>query len=45
MKAPFDHEKLTAYQEAIRFVVWVGDLMETGVCRLNAGGLAPQHLL
>ena len=29
MKANFDHEKLSVDQEAIRFVVWVGDLLET----------------
>ena len=29
MKTSFDHEKLSAYQEAIRFVAWVGDLLET----------------
>ena len=29
MKAHFDHEKLAVYQEAIRFVAWAGDLLET----------------
>ena len=29
MKAHFDHEKLDVYQEAIRFVAWAGDLLET----------------
>ena len=29
MKAQFDHEKLDVYQEAIRFVAWAGDLLET----------------
>ena len=29
MKTSFDHEKLSVYQEAIRFVAWVGDLLET----------------
>ena len=45
MKAHFDHEKLTVYQEAIRFVAWAGDLLETGAYRLDAGGLDPQHIL
>jgi len=29
MTANFDHEKLVVYQEAIQFVAWVGDLLET----------------
>ena len=29
MRTYFDHEKLTMYQEAIRFVAWVSDLLET----------------
>ena len=29
MKTYFDHEKLTVYQEAIRFVTWVSDLLDT----------------
>ena len=29
MKARFDHEKLDVYQEAIRFVAWAGNLLET----------------
>ncbi|MDD2460721.1 MAG: hypothetical protein WC328_01165 [Kiritimatiellia bacterium] len=48
MKTSFDHEKLSVYQEAIRFAAWVGDLLEThrdvGAHRLDAGGLDPQHL-
>lgn len=28
MKAHFDHEKLDVYQDAIRFVTWVDDLLE-----------------
>ena len=29
MSELFDHEKLTVYQDAIRFVVWAGELLET----------------
>jgi len=29
MKANFDHGKLSVYQEAIRFVTWAGDPLET----------------
>lgn len=29
MKTYFDHEKLNVYQEAIRFVAWVADLLKT----------------
>jgi four helix bundle protein len=29
MKTYFDHEKLNVYQAAIRFVAWVGDLLES----------------
>jgi four helix bundle protein len=29
MKIYFDHEKLSVYQESIRFVAWVSDLLET----------------
>jgi four helix bundle protein len=29
MKSYFDHEKLTVYQEAVRFITWVMDLLET----------------
>jgi len=29
MKMNFDHEKLAVYREAIRFVAWAGDLLET----------------
>jgi four helix bundle protein len=29
MNERFDHEKLTVYQDAIRFVVWAGELLET----------------
>ena len=29
MKTSFDHEKPSVYQEAIRCVAWVGDLLET----------------
>ena len=29
MKTNFDHEKLTVYQEAIKFVVWAVELLET----------------
>ncbi len=29
MKTYFDHEKLNVYQEAIRFVAWVSDLLES----------------
>ncbi|MDD4020015.1 MAG: four helix bundle protein [Kiritimatiellae bacterium] len=29
MKTNFDHGKLAVYQEAIRFVAWAGDLLET----------------
>jgi hypothetical protein len=29
MNERFDHDKLTVYQDAIRFVVWAGDLLET----------------
>ena len=29
MNELFDHEKLTVYQDAIRFVVWAGELLET----------------
>lgn len=29
MKPHFDHEKLRAYQEALRFVAWVGPILET----------------
>jgi len=29
MKTGFDHEKLNVYQESIRFVAWVTDLLET----------------
>jgi len=28
MKASFDHEKLDVYQESIRFVSWVNELLE-----------------
>jgi len=45
----FDLEKLTVYQDAIRFVVWTGELLETllkslGAYRLDAGGLDTQHV-
>ena len=29
MNELFDHEKLTVYQDSIRFVVWAGELLET----------------
>jgi four helix bundle protein len=29
MKADFDHEKLTVYQEAIRFAAWADERLET----------------
>ena len=29
MKTSFDHEKLDVYQEAIRFVSWADDLLES----------------
>jgi len=29
MNGLFDYEKLTVYQDAIRFVVWAGELLET----------------
>ena len=29
MNGLFDHEKLTVCQDAIRFVVWAGELLET----------------
>ena len=29
MNGLFDHEKLTVYQDSIRFVVWAGELLET----------------
>jgi hypothetical protein len=29
MNGLFDHEKLAVYQDAIRFVVWAGELLET----------------
>ncbi len=45
MKAHFAHEKLTVYQEAIGFVAWAGDPLETGAYRLDAGGLDPQYIL
>ncbi len=28
MKASFDHEKLDVYQESIRFVSWIDELLE-----------------
>jgi four helix bundle protein len=28
MKSYFDHERLTVYQEAVRFVAWTGGLLE-----------------
>ena len=36
MNELFDHEKLTVYQDAIRFVVWAGELLETLPKRLAA---------
>jgi four helix bundle protein len=29
MNTSFDHEKLTVYQEAISFVIWVNEILET----------------
>ena len=29
MNGLFDHEKLTVYQDSIRFVVWAGERLET----------------
>ncbi|MDD4173428.1 MAG: four helix bundle protein [Kiritimatiellae bacterium] len=29
MNGLFDREKLTVYQDSIRFVVWAGELLET----------------
>lgn len=29
MNTNFDHEKLTVYQDAIKFVAWAGELLET----------------
>ena len=45
MNELFDHEKLTVYQDSIRFVVWAGELLETGAYCLDAGGLDTQHVL
>jgi len=28
MNAGFDHEKLTVYQEAVRFVAWADEILE-----------------
>jgi four helix bundle protein len=36
MPAQFDHEKLRAYQEALRFVVWVGPIIETLPAKLSS---------
>jgi len=36
MKAQFDHEKLRAYQEALRFVAWVDPLLERLPAALSA---------
>jgi four helix bundle protein len=32
----FDHERLKVYQEALRFVAWVGPLIEELPARLSA---------
>ena len=34
--APFDHEKLRAYQEALRFAAWVEPIIERLPARLSA---------
>ncbi|ACB74083.1 four helix bundle protein [Opitutus terrae] len=36
MTAQFDHEKLRAYQEALRFVAWVGPIIEELPAKLAA---------
>jgi four helix bundle protein len=36
MEPIFDHEKLRAYQEALRFVAWVEPLLETLPAKLSA---------
>lgn len=36
MTAQFDHEKLRAYQEALRFVAWVGPIIEELPVKLAA---------
>lgn len=36
MSAQFDHERLRAYQEALRFVAWVGPLIEALPAKLAA---------
>ncbi len=36
MPAPFDHEKLRAYQEALRFVAWVAPVIEELPAKLSA---------
>jgi four helix bundle protein len=36
MTAQFDHEKLRAYQEALRFVAWVGPVIEEITPKLAA---------
>ena len=36
MPAPFDHEKLRAYQQALRFVAWAGPIIESLPTKLSA---------
>jgi four helix bundle protein len=36
MRAQFDHERLKVYQEALRFVVWAGPLIEDLSAKLAA---------
>lgn len=36
MPAQFDHERLKAYQEALRFVIWVGPIVDELPARLAA---------
>jgi four helix bundle protein len=36
MPTPFDHEKLRAYQDAVRFVTWMGPLIERLPAKLAA---------
>jgi four helix bundle protein len=36
MKSQFDHEKLRAYQESLRFIAWAGPIIENLPAKLSA---------
>jgi hypothetical protein len=47
MNAGFDHEKLTVYQEAVGFVAWADEFLETrpnGFEVHSFGQIDPQHI-